>query len=547
MSKRRVRIFDTTLRDGSQGMGISFSLEDKLRITKSLDDLGVDYIEGGWPGSNPKDISYFNEVKKLSLKNAKISAFSSTKRALIKIEDDKNIQTLIRSETPVFTIFGKTWDLHVEKALHVSLEENLDMIFTTMRYLKRFSDEVVYDAEHFFDGFKDNKEYALKTLKAAEEGGADIIVLADTNGGTSWFEIEEIIKETKKHLVKPFGIHAHNDSDMAVVNSLIAVKEGAEQVQGTINGIGERCGNANLCSVIPDLYFKMGIPSIPVKKMKKLGFVSRLVSELSNRRPVTNLPYVGENAFAHKGGIHVSAVRRETRTYEHVSPELVGNKRKILVSELSGRSNVIEKAKELGINVDDKSFEIANVLKKIKEMEAKGYFFEGAEASFELLYKSMIGKVKKYFELEGFRVFIWKNSENEKPKSEAVIKGVVPDDISKEFKIKVSFDHTSADGDGPVEALDKALRKVLEKFYPNLREVKLTDFKVRILNEEVGTKAITRVLIQSTDDNEKWGTVGVSENIIEASWIALIDSFKYKLMKDDEKGLGMKNTNREIS
>jgi len=534
VNSRRVKIFDTTLRDGSQGMGISFSLDDKLKIAKTLDELGVDYIEGGWPGSNPKDISFFNEIKKIKLRKAKVASFSSTKRAYIKIKNDENIRTLISSETPVFTIFGKSWDLHVEKALKVPLEENLDMIYETIAYLKKYSEEVIYDAEHFFDGYRENPEYALKTLKAAENGGADIIVLADTNGGTPWNSLKKIISETKTKLNTPFGIHAHNDSDMAVVNSLIAVEEGAAQVQGTINGIGERCGNANLCSIIPNLYFKMGIESIPRENMKRLTFVSRLVSELSNRAPVTNLPFVGENAFAHKGGIHVSAVRRETKTYEHIPPESVGNKRTILVSELSGRSNMLEKAEELGIRVDKNSPAVKNILSRVKEMESRGYYFEGAEASFELLFKSLIGKVKEYFDLEGFRVFVWKDSEKAIPKSEATIKGVVPDEVSEELGIKDTLNHTSADGAGPVEALDKALRKVLEKFYPSLKEVKLVDYKVRILNEEAGTKSTTRVLIRSTDGISKWGTVGVSDNIIEASWMALTDAFRYKLMKDDE-------------
>ena len=536
MNYKRVKIFDTTLRDGSQGMGISFSLDDKLRIARALDELGVHYIEGGWPGSNPKDISFFEKIKKVNLKRAKITAFSSTKRANIKIEDDNNIQTLVSSETPVFTIFGKSWDLHVEKALKVPLEENLNMIFETIRYLRKYSEEVIYDAEHFFDGYIANKDYALKTLNAAEEGGADVLVLADTNGGTPWDVLEDIISDVKAKINTPFGIHAHNDSDMAVVNSLIAVKNGAVQVQGTINGIGERCGNANLCSIIPNLHFKMGIESIPSENIKKLTFVSRLVSELSNRAPVTNLPFVGENAFAHKGGIHVSAVRRETKTYEHISPEFVGNKRTILVSELSGKSNMLEKAEELGIKVDKNSPAVQDILKRVKEMESRGYYFEGAEASFELLFKSLIGKVKKYFDLKGFRVFVWKESEKAVPRSEAIIKGVVPEEVSVELGLKERFDHTSADGGGPVEALDKALRKVLEKFYPNLKEVKLVDYKVRILNEQAATKAVTRVLIRSTDGKKTWGTVGVSENIIEASWIALTDAFKYKLLKDDENG-----------
>ncbi|WP_457569694.1 citramalate synthase [Desulfurobacterium sp.] len=530
-----VYIYDTTLRDGAQGKGVSFSLEDKLRITMALDDLGIHYIEGGWPGSNPKDMAYFEEVKKIKLKNAKIVAFSSTKRAKIKIEDDKNIKTLIEAETPAITVFGKSWDLHVKEALRIPLEENLELIYDTISYLKKYTDEVFFDAEHFFDGFKDNPEYSLKALKAAEEAGADCIVLADTNGGTLWYETEEIIEKVKEKIKAPLGIHAHNDSDMAVVNSLIAVRKGAIQVQGTINGLGERTGNANLCSIIPNLVLKMGIEAISRENLKKLYSVSRLVSELSNRPHPDNLPFVGDSAFAHKAGVHVSAVEKNPRTYEHINPELVGNKRQIMVSELSGRSNIINKAKELGIELSKDSPAVKKVLEKIKYLESQGYQFEGAEASFEILLKEALGQTKKYFELKGFRVLTEKRSENEEAYAEATIKVEIPEEIAEEKGLKERVEHTAADGRGPVEALDKALRKALEKFYPNLKEVKLTDYKVRILNETAGTEASPRVLIESTDGKDKWGTVGVSPNIIEASWLALIDAIKYKLMKDEEK------------
>ncbi len=530
-----VYIYDTTLRDGAQTRGVSFSLEDKLRITKALDELGVHYIEGGWPGSNPKDMAYFKEVKNLKLKNSKVAAFSSTKRPKVSVYNDANIQELVKAETPVITIFGKAWDLHVRQALKVSLEENLEMIFETISYLKRYADEVFFDAEHFFDGFKDNPEYALKVLKAAQEAKADCLVLADTNGGTLWFELEQIIEKVKKEISSPFGIHAHNDSDCAVVNSLAAVRLGAAQVQGTINGLGERSGNANLCSIIPNLVLKMGVEAIPKENLKKLYFVSRLVSELSNKSHPDNLPFVGENAFAHKAGVHVSAVLKNPRTYEHVDPELVGNKRKIMVSELSGRSNIISKALEFGVELDKNSDAVKQILAKIKKLEAQGYHFEGAEASFELLLKEALGLTKKYFELKGFRVLTEKRSENEEAYAEATIKLEVPKEVAKEKQITDRVEHTAADGRGPVEALDKALRKALEKFYPNLREVKLTDYKVRILNEAAGTEASPRVLIESTDGKRKWGTVGVSPNIIEASWLALTDAFKYKLMKDDEE------------
>jgi len=531
-----VYIYDTTLRDGAQAKGVSFSLEDKLRITSALDDLGIHYIEGGWPGSNPKDLAYFKEVKNLNLKTSKIVAFSSTKRAAINIEEDKNIKTLIEAETPAITVFGKSWDLHVKEALKISLEENLELIYDTILYLKKYTDEVFFDAEHFFDGFKENPEYSIKALKAAEEAGADCIVLADTNGGTLWYEVEEIIDRIKETISTPLGIHAHNDSDMAVVNSLIAVKKGAVQVQGTINGLGERTGNANLCSIIPNLVLKMGVESISKENLKKLYSVSRLVSELANRPHPENLPYVGENAFAHKAGVHVSAVEKNPRTYEHINPELVGNKRIITVSELSGRSNIINKAKEFGIELDKKSPKVKTVLEKIKELEAQGYQFEGAEASFELLLKEALGLTRKYFELKGFRVLTEKRSETEEAYAEATIKVEIPEEIAKERNLPERVEHTAADGRGPVEALDKALRKALEKFYPSLKEVKLTDYKVRILNETAGTEASPRVLIESTDGKDKWGTVGVSPNIIEASWLALIDAIKYKLMKDEENG-----------
>ena len=529
-----VYIYDTTLRDGAQTRGVSFSLEDKLRITQALDDLGIHYIEGGWPGSNPKDLAYFEAIKGLDLKNAKIVAFSSTKRKGLKIEEDANIQQLIKTKVPAVTVFGKSWDLHATLGLGISLEENLELIYDTISYLKRYFDEVFFDAEHFFDGYKSNPEYALKTLLIAEDAGADCLVLCDTNGGTLWYETEEIIDAVLKRVKAPIGIHAHNDSDMAVVNSLIAVRKGAVQVQGTINGLGERTGNANLCSIIPNLVLKMKVESIPEENLKKLYSVSRLVSELSNRPHPVNLPYVGENAFAHKAGVHVSAVEKNPKLYEHIEPEKVGNKRKIMVSELSGKSNIISKARELGIELSKDSPAVKKILEKIKELEAQGYHFEGAEGSFELLLKEALGLSKKYFELKGFRVLTEKRSENEEAYAEATIKVEIPEEIAKERGIEDRFEHTAAEGRGPVEALDKALRKALEKFYPSIKEVKLTDYKVRILNEAAGTAASPRVLIESTDGKRKWGTVGVSPNVIEASWLALADAIKYKLMKDDE-------------
>ena len=529
-----VKIYDTTLRDGGQGIGVTFSLEDKLRIASALDEISIHYIEGGWPGSNPKDIAFFDEVKKMTFKNARVCAFSSTKRAKTKIKNDPIIQQLLSTESPVATIFGKSWDLHVKKALDIDLEENLDMIFSTITHLKKYFDEVIYDAEHFFDGFKENPEYAQKTIKSAMDAGADWIVLCDTNGGTLQKELQKTITHVKSIIQTPLGIHIHNDIELAVANSLIAVDNGIRMVQGTINGIGERCGNANLCSIIPNLSLKQNYKTIHPEKMKKLYYTSHLISELSNQSHPDSLPYVGRNAFAHKGGIHVSAVRKESRTYEHVEPDRIGNKRSISVSELSGKGNILEKAMEMGMNIEKDSPCVKKILKKVKDMERVGYYFEGAEASFELLYKSLLGQVKNYFNLEGHRVIVWKN-EDGRTWSEATIKAHVPEEISRENGIKETLEHTSADGNGPVEALDRALRKVLEKFYPKLKEVKLADYKVRILNEGEGTSATTRVLINSTDNKRRWGTVGVSNNIIDASWQALVDSLVYKLLKDDEE------------
>lgn len=528
-----VRIYDTTLRDGAQAFGVSFSLEDKLRIAEALDDLGIHYLEGGWPGSNPKDLAFFERVKKIKLRNTKIAAFSSTRRPNTPVEEDQNIQTLLKAETPVYTIFGKSWDLHVLEVFKTSLEENLRMIHDTVSYLKRFADEVIYDAEHFFDGYKANREYALETIEVAAQAGADCIVLADTNGGTLWYELEKIVEDVKNTLNVPLGIHTHNDSDLAVVNTLVAVRKGITHVQGTINGLGERCGNANLCSVIPNLVFKMGIDAIPRENVKKLVAVSRLVSELSNKPHDDHMPFVGENAFAHKGGVHVSAIKVNPRTYEHINPELVGNERKISVSELSGKSNILEKAKEMGIELDRDSPKVKEVVNRVKELEAQGYHFEGAEASFELLLNEMTGKKKKYFDVLGFNVVTWR--QDGKVYSEASVKVKIPEEVARQRKLKEVFEHTASEGEGPVDALDKAVRKALEKFYPSLKKVRLADYKVRILNGQAGTRATTRVLIESTDGEKYWGTVGVSSNIINASLSALVDSLVYKLYVEEKE------------
>lgn len=529
-----IKIFDTTLRDGSQSVGINFTVNDKIKIASKLDEFGIHYIEGGWPGSNPKDVAFFEEMKNVKLKNAKLTAFSSTKLKKIKVQDDKNLATMIATGVPVVTIFGKSWDLHVKEALRTTNEENLDMIFSTMEYLKKYFDEVVYDAEHFFDGYWANPDYALKTLEAAEKGGADWLVLCDTNGGSMVDFVDSTFKTVSERFTKPLGIHAHNDSELAVANTLVAVKHGATMVQGTINGIGERCGNANLCSIIPNLSIKDDYTTVPPENLKRLYYISHLVTEIANKRHPDGLPFVGRKAFSHKGGIHVSAVRRNTATYEHVPPESVGNERIFTISELSGRSNILEKAEQMGIDLRSDNKKAGKILKMVKEREEKGYHYEGAEASFELLTNALIGKQKRYFELHGYRIIIWKNADGESW-SEATIKAAVPKEVAESHGYESHIEHTSSDGSGPVEALDKALRKVLEKFYPELKKVHLVDYKVRILNAEEGTNSTTRVMINTADDKRRWSTVGVSDNIIDASWQALVESLIYKLMKDEEE------------
>jgi len=515
-----VRIYDTTLRDGSQSENISFNLQDKLRITKKLDEFGVHYIEGGWPGSNPKDALYFKEVKKIKLNNAKIAAFGSTRRAKFKVEDDPNIRALVEADTPVVTVFGKSWILHVEKALNITPEQNLELVYDSIKYLKDKDKEVIFDAEHYFDGFKDSEDYALRVIKVAEEAGADCIVLCDTNGGSLPHEVAEIVTKTKNYTTKPLGIHAHNDSELGVANSIIAVQNGCVHVQGTINGYGERCGNANLCSVIPNLQIKLGYKCIPDENLKKLTHISWFISEVANLSHQFNMPFVGQSAFAHKGGVHVSAVLKNVRTYEHIDPELVGNKRRVLVSDLSGRSNIQYKVEELNIDLKGNEDKIPLIVNKLKELEHVGYQFESAEGSFELLVNEVLGTYKEYFELEGFRVLVEKER-NEDPRSEATIRLIVNNEK----------EHSASEGNGPVNALDKALRKALINFYPELKNLKLTDYKVRVLNGSGGTGAKVRVLIESTSDIGNIRTVGVSENIIEASWEAIIDSVKFYLMK----------------
>ncbi|GAB4299842.1 MAG: citramalate synthase [Desulfuromonadia bacterium] len=519
-----VKLYDTTLRDGTQAEDISFLVEDKIRIAHKLDESGIHYIEGGWPGSNPKDVSFFKDIKKEKLTHAKIAAFGSTRRARTTPDKDHNIVTLVKAEPDAITIFGKTWDFHVTEALRISLEENLELIHDSLVYLKQHAPEVFYDAEHFFDGYKANPEYAMKTLKAAEEAGVDCIILCDTNGGTMPYETARIIQEVKKQISTPLGIHTHNDGECAVANSIIAVNEGIVHVQGTINGFGERCGNANLCSIIPALQLKMGKNCISDQQLKKLRELSRFIYELANLPPNKHQPYVGNSAFAHKGGVHVSAIQRHPETYEHIRPELVGNRTRVLVSDLSGRSNILAKAEEFNINLDSKDPVTLEILETIKEMENQGYQFEGAEASFELLMKRALGTHRKFFTVQGFRVIDEKRHDDQKPLSEATVM----------VKVGGKIEHTAAEGSGPVNALDNALRKALEKFYPKLKDVRLIDYKVRVLPAGQGTASAIRVLIESADKESSWGTVGVSDNIIDASYQALIDSIEYKLHKGDE-------------
>jgi 2-isopropylmalate synthase len=514
-----VKIYDTTLRDGSQAEGISFTVEDKIRIAHKLDELGVHYVEGGWPGSNPRDIDFFEKANRAQFRQTRITAFGSTRYPDKKVEEDTVLQALLKTETQAVTLFGKSWDLHVEKALATTLDENLRMIFESIAYLKKKRDEVLFDAEHFFDGYKNNPEYALKAIREAESAGADWIILCDTNGGTLPHEVRSIFEEVKKSITVKMGIHAHNDSEVAVANSLNAIQAGAEQVQGTINGIGERCGNANLISIIPNLKIKLGIDCVTDDQLKSLKDVSAFVDELANRAHWNHQPFVGKSAFAHKGGVHVSAVRKDSQTYEHIQPEKVGNLQRILVSDLAGKSNVLHKAKEYGIDVDDKDPKVKKILETLKESENLGFQYEGAEASFELMMRDALGQKEVFFDFVGFRVIVEKRQEDEEPISEATVK----------LRVNGIQEVSAAEGTGPVNALDKAIKKALVKFYPELEEVNLYDYKVRILEEKKGTRAKTRVLIESGDHHSKWGTVGVSENIIEASWQALVDSIAYKL------------------
>jgi 2-isopropylmalate synthase len=520
-----IKLYDTTLRDGTQAEDISFTVEDKIKISKKLDELGIDYIEGGWPGSNPRDLQFFSEIKKHSIGQAKVVAFSSTARPGVSPDKDQNIQELLKAETPAVTIVGKSWDVHVKEALGISLEDNLSLIADTIAFLKQHVPEVIFDAEHFLDGFKCNPEYALQVVRTATEARSDWVVLCDTNGGTLPFEIQDIVTAVREKFPVPMGIHCHNDSETAVANSIAAIKAGVTQVHGTINGFGERCGNANLCSIIPNVKLKLGRECVSHEQLARLKETARFVYELANFQPPKHQPYVGESAFAHKGGIHVHAVQKNSETYEHINPDLVGNRQRVLVSDLAGKSNILYKAQELGIAIDSKNPAVAATLEKLKDLENQGYQFEGAEASFELMLKDALGQHKQYFDLVGFRVINEKRTEDEIPLAEATIM----------IRVGGKIEHTAAMGNGPVNALDNAIRKALEKFYPQLKEMELVDYKVRVISTGDGTAARVRVLIESGDSNDRWGTVGLSENIVEASWRALLDSINYKLLKDEEK------------
>jgi len=520
---KKIELYDTTLRDGAQTEGISYSVVDKLKIVEKLDDLGVQFIEGGWP-VNSKDKEFFRELQKKHLKNAKAAAFGATCRADKKPDSDISIKGILEADTEVVTIFGKTWDLHVKDALRISLDENLRIINDTVSYLISKGKTVIYDAEHFFDGYQANPEYALKTILTAQEAGALRIILCDTNGGTITSRLIKIINIISPKVKAKLGIHTHNDIGLALANSIAAVEAGAVQVQGTFNGYGERCGNADLSAVIGILKTKMDIDCISDKNLKELTKTAHFISEVSNMRQQTNQPFVGTSAFVHKGGVHIDAMLKNPKTYEHIDPVIVGNHRRILASELAGKMPIILKAKEFNIDLDKKSPETAKILDMLQKLELEGYQFEAADASFELLIKRELKQYKDFFDLKGFKVVVEKKSDG-RLTSEAVVK----------VKVKGVSEHTIAEGDGPVNALDNALRNALKSFYPTLAKMHLSDFKVRVLDAKVGTAAKVRVLIQSQDEESDWGTVGVSENIIEATWEALVDSVEYKLLKDSKE------------
>ncbi len=527
MVKQTIQLYDTTLRDGTQQEGVSFSVIDKLRIVQKLDEIGIHIIEGGWPGSNSKDVEFFAKAKTLKLKTAKLAAFGSTRRAKIKAEDDANLAALANAGTPVVTVVGKNSEPQVIHVLKTTLEENVNMVADSVRFIKSKGLSVVFDAEHFFDGFKANASYSLQVLKAASEAGADWLCLCDTNGGSLPSEIVEAISEVKKATKTPLGIHVHNDGELAVANTLAAVGAGVTQAQGTINGYGERCGNANLCSIIPNLKLKMDINCVSDEQLTRLSDTARFVAEAANLALDPHMPFVGSSAFSHKGGLHVDAIRKWEDAYQHIDPRKVGSKLKVIVSELSGKGSIIFKAEELGLDLPSQTKEARQLLERVKLLESRGFQYDNAEASFELLVHRTRPGYKPPFELVDFMVVIERKrrpstkTEHDETLSEAMVKVKVNNEIM----------HTAAEGEGPVNALDQALRKSLLPFYPSLAQVTLTDYKVRILEESIGTGSTVRVLIESTDGTNDWRTVGSSTNIIEASWLALADSLEYWLIK----------------
>jgi 2-isopropylmalate synthase len=514
-----IEIYDTTLRDGTQGLGVTFSVSDKLRIAERLDAFGVHYIEGGWPGSNPKDIEFFAEARHRPFKFARLAAFGSTRRKGVTAEADEQVQLLIAAATPVVTIFGKTSKLHVREVLQTTADENLAMIRDTVRFLKKHGVFVVYDAEHAFDGYKDDGEFAMATLKAAEQAGADIVTLCDTNGGSLPGEVGAITRAVKAALTCRIGIHTHDDIGLGVANALAGIEAGASHVQGTINGIGERTGNCNLTSVIPNLQFKLQLPSVPAESLPQLTELSQFVDEIANLRPNPRLPWVGAGAFSHKGGTHVNAVQKVLNSYEHIDPAAVGNTRHVLVSDLAGRSNIVMKARELGFDLSSDAGKLKTMLTRIKDLEHRGYEFEAADGSLIVLIRRVLLNESPPFTVDGYHVSM--RAEGGSSVVEATVKVRVGDQRS----------HTVAEGDGPVNALDAALRAALITFYPQLAAVRLTDYKVRIIDSRSGTAATTRVLIESTDGTSEWGTIGVNDNIVEASLQALVDSLECALIR----------------
>jgi len=526
----KIQIYDTTLRDGTQSESVAFSVEDKLQVARKLDELGIDYIEGGWPGSNEKDAEFFRRAAAVPWQNARLAAFGSTAHPRNMPADDPNLRAMVEAETPVVTIFGKSWDLHLTVALRIPLAKNCDLIRSSVAFLKSCGREVIYDAEHFFDGLAANPGYALATIRAAEEGGANCIVLCDTNGGSLTAHIRSGVCQAQSAVKLPIGIHCHNDSELAVANSLAAVECGAVHLQGTINGYGERCGNANLCSAIANLELKMGFDAIGRERLPMLTGVSRFISQIANLPHRKELAFVGQSAFAHKGGVHVSAVIRDSTTYEHIAPEIVGNSRRVLVSELSGKSNLIYKAREMGMDISERAEPLKMVLSQIKQLEHDGYEFEAAEASLRVLMETAAHGELEFFTIENFRVV------TDMHRSLVRDASGTAEEVTSEATVKIRVGervvHVVAEGDGPVHALDRALHNALRQFFEPLRSVELIDYKVRVLAASHGTGAKVRVMIQQTDGEESWTTIGVSENILEASYRALADGVRYKLIKE---------------